>query len=44
VLNTGTLFVYWAILLRMNIHADAYASTAPEGVDVIKGWLAGRVG
>jgi 5-methyltetrahydrofolate--homocysteine methyltransferase len=23
-----------------DIHADAYASTAPEGVDIIKGWLA----
>lgn len=25
-----------------DIHADAYAANAPQGVDVVKGWLAGR--
>jgi len=27
-----------------DIHADAYASNAPQGVDVVKGWLGGRAG
>jgi methanogenic corrinoid protein MtbC1 len=24
-----------------DIHADAYAANAPQGVDVVKGWLGG---
>ena len=27
-----------------DIHADAYAANAPQGVDVVKGWLASRTG
>ena len=27
-----------------NIHADAYAANAPQGVDVVKGWLGSRAG
>ena len=26
-----------------DIHADAYAATAPQGVDIVKGWLADKV-
>ncbi len=27
-----------------DIHADAYAANAPQGVDVIKGWSGSRAG
>lgn len=27
-----------------DIHADAYAANAPQGVDLVKGWLGGRAG
>jgi 5-methyltetrahydrofolate--homocysteine methyltransferase len=27
-----------------DIHADAYAANAPQGVDVVKGWVGGRAG
>ena len=27
-----------------DIHADAYAANAPQGVDVVKGWLGSRAG
>ena len=27
-----------------DIHADAYAANASQGMDVVKGWLGGRVG